>query len=69
MIPSLKSLIKKSIDFNNRTILIFLLCLQMLAKALDVTVNTDRVHTNDLGGDATTRQVIDTVLLNIQKQL
>ena len=41
----------------------------MLAKALDVTVNTDRVHTNDLGGDATTRQVIDTVLLNIQKQL
>jgi len=41
----------------------------MLAKALDVTVNTDRVHTNDLGGDATTRQVIDSVLLNIQKQL
>jgi len=41
----------------------------ILGKAIDATLNGDKVHTEDLGGEASTREVVDSILLNIQRQL
>ena len=43
------------------------LLLQIIEKAIDATVNVEKVHTEDLGGNATTTEVVDSVLANIKK--
>ena len=42
---------------------------QIIGKAIDSTVNEDKVHTEDLGGNASTQEVVDSILLNVQKQM
>ena len=42
---------------------------KIIGKAIDSTVNEDKVHTEDLGGNASTQEVVDSILLNVQKQM
>merc|ERR1711971_717813 len=41
----------------------------IIGKAIDSTVNEDKVHTEDLGGNASTLEVVDSILLNVQKEM
>ena len=42
---------------------------EIIGKAIDSTVNKDKVHTEDLGGNASTQEVVDSILLNVQKEM
>ena len=42
---------------------------EIIGKAIDSTVNEEKVHTEDLGGNASTLDVVDSILLNVQKQM
>ena len=42
---------------------------EIIGKAIDSTVNEDKVHTEDLGGNASTQEVVDSILLNVQKRM
>merc|ERR1719412_154091 len=39
---------------------------QIIEKAIDATVNVEKIHTEDLGGNATTTEVVQSVLANIK---
>lgn len=43
--------------------------LQIIEKAIDATVNVEKIHTEDLGGNATTTEVVDSVLANIRRMV
>lgn len=43
--------------------------LQGIGKAINKTVNEDLVHTEDLGGNATTTEVVDSVVANLKQFL
>ena len=43
--------------------------LQIIEKAIDATVNVEKLHTEDLGGNATTTEVVDSVLANIRRMV
>ena len=40
---------------------------QIIGKSIDLTINKERVHTADLGGAASTRDVVDSILANIDR--
>merc|ERR1712241_234127 len=42
---------------------------KVIGKAIDTTVNDDKIHTEDLGGNASTKDVVDSILLHVQKQM
>ena len=42
---------------------------KIIGKAIDSTVNEDKVHTEDIGGNASTQEVVDSILLNVQKRM
>jgi len=42
---------------------------KIIGKAIDSTVNDNKVHTEDLGGSASTQEVVDSILFNVQKQM
>jgi len=42
---------------------------KVIGKAIDTTVNDDKIHTEDLGGNASTQDVVDSILLNVQNQM
>jgi len=41
----------------------------IIEKAIDATVNVEKIHTEDLGGNATTTEVVESVLANIKKMI
>jgi len=42
---------------------------RVIRGAIDSTINDDKVHTEDLGGNASTSDVVDSVLLHVKKQM
>ena len=43
--------------------------IQIIRGAIESTINDDKVHTEDLGGNASTSEVVDSILLHVQKQM
>ena len=41
----------------------------MIDKAVTKTLSMDKIHTKDLGGDASSSDVMDNVIAHIKKQL
>lgn len=40
---------------------------QVIARAIDKTINVDKLHTPDLGGQATTTEVVQNIVKEVQK--
>ena len=40
---------------------------EIIGKAIDKTINVDKVHTEDLGGNATTTDMVESILGNVTK--
>ena len=41
----------------------------IISKAIDITLNEELVHTEDLGGNATTRDVVDAIVAHVKQQV
>merc|ERR1712038_2034194 len=42
---------------------------RVIRRAIESTINDDKVHTEDLGGNASTSEVVESILLHVQKQM